>query len=574
MEDQHTKDRRSYDAASVPFSLAGRVFQESAILAAEGGSPLRPIANQLILASERLGQPMRLAVVGQIKRGKSTLVNALLGEDIAATGQLELTFTVSEFRHDEYQAIFVRYKDGTSEGPLPRAFLAGLTVRDPAMIDQLRKIRKVEFAMPNDLLRTFRLIDTPGLGSVHMVDAQNTLDFLGVSDAFAEQADRSKMRKTMSAMDRTAHDVHEDSIREMDEADAVLYLFSRGLHESDYTTVAQFLGPAGGSMTPLRAFAVLSRCDEYWPPDRDLPGNPDPFTYDPMAAGRKIAERYLAELGIRRLFFTVLPVAGLVGIGARLLTEKEYCWLDDLRTVEPEVLVRRLRDISRFATEDPLPDVTLPVAMRRRLIDLLGGWGIYLACGYLRDRLGADEIRDRLVVDSGVSRMRELIIGHFGNRASVIKLDHGIQDITQEIGRCWLTMQQADRQIPEAVDIIAGRIEQLRISDHDVAELSTLSALYNEELDLTKEEKAELLAVTGENGLTCAARLGLAEDTPLQQLAAAAERLAEKWAVREQDPTLNRATLRAARTIRRSYDRTADQIRRAQHPDTPMTGAE
>ena len=125
VEDQHTKDRRSYDAASVPFSLAGRVFQESAILAAEGGSPLRPIANQLILASERLGQPMRLAVVGQIKRGKSTLVNALLGEDIAATGQLELTFTVSEFRHDEtlrlLSAIKTAHPKGRYHGPFWQA---------------------------------------------------------------------------------------------------------------------------------------------------------------------------------------------------------------------------------------------------------------------------------------------------------------------------------------------------------------------------------------------------------------------------------------------------------------------
>ncbi len=59
---------------------------------------------------------MRLAVVGQIKRGKSNLVNALLGEDVAATGQLELTFTVSEFCDAEKRSVCVHYKDGTTEG--------------------------------------------------------------------------------------------------------------------------------------------------------------------------------------------------------------------------------------------------------------------------------------------------------------------------------------------------------------------------------------------------------------------------------------------------------------------------
>jgi hypothetical protein len=521
---------------------------------------------------------MRLAVVGQIKRGKSTLVNALLGKPIAATGQLELTFAVSEFYHADKPAVFVRYKDGTSEGPLPLAALEGLTVRNPAMVDQLRKIRKVEVTIPNDLLRTFRLVDTPGLGSIHQIDAQNTSDFLGVSAGFAGAAERSAMGETLAAMGRTAQDVHEDSVREIDRADAVLYLFSRGLHESDYTTVAQFLGSARGSVTPLRAFAVLSRCDQYWPPDRDLPGNPDPMTYNPMTAAGKIAERYLAETGIRRLFFTVAPVAGLVGIGARLLEANEFGWLDDLRKVEADILVRRLRDVARFATAKEVPGVRLPVAKRRRLVDLLGGWGTHLACGYLRDGLGEEETRDRLVTDSGVTRLRELIAGHFGNRASIIKLDHGIQAVTAEIGRCRRKIQQADRRVPEAVNIIANRVEALRISDHgSAAELSALSALYNEELALLKDEIAELRAVTGEDGTTCAARLGLAEDTPLPDLAAAAKRLAEKWACKEQDPTLNRATLRAARTMRQSYDRIAYQIGQAENwpgrSGEPMAGA-
>ena len=75
--------------------------------------------------------------------------------------------------------------------------------------------------------------------------------------------------------------------------------------------------------------------------------------------------------------------------------------------------------------------------------------------------------------------------------------------------------------------------------------------------------------MTGEDGTTWRHRLGLAEDTPLDELAAAAERLAEKWASKEQDPTLNRPTLRAARTIRRSYDKIAYQISQARqsHPD-------
>jgi hypothetical protein len=560
------------DADGQPsFLEADRVFRECARRAARAGSRMAPVARQLRLAAERLRQPMRLAVVGQIKRGKSTLVNALLGEHVAATGQLELTFTVSEFRHADDRAIYVHYKDGTIEGPLPPELLDSLTVRNPAAMEKLQKIRKVEFAMPNELLRAFRLVDTPGLGSVHQADAQNSLDYLGMSTAefateFADEQERATMRRTLAAMHRTAADLHADSAQQVAEADAVVYLFSRGMHASDYQTVARFLGPAARSVTPLRAFGVLSRCDQnYWPPDRDLPGSPDPAGYDPMAAAARIADRYLAEPGIGTLFYTVLPVAGLVGAGAQLLTPAEFGWLGELCRTEPRVLVRSLRDVARFAAADELPGILLPTPIRAELIARLGGWGTHLACCYLRDHLGEDEVRQRLVDASGVTRLRDLISRHYGNRASVIKLDHGIRDVTAEIGRRRLAIQLANGHAPPALDDIAARIERLRQSEHGAAELIALAAYYQGGLRLSEQEVRELLAVTGEYGTSWAARLGLPGQTRAAELEAAARRLAATWADRERDPALDRATRPAVRAVRRSFDRIWHQVTEARN---------
>jgi GTPase SAR1 family protein len=547
------------------------VFRECAAIAAQGGSSLLPLADQFRRASERLGEPMRLAVVGQIKRGKSTLVNALIGQQVAAPGQLELPFAVSELRYGDQPAVFVRYKDGSSEGPMPLMVLESLTRADPAKADRSRKIQKLEFALPNEFLRSFQLADTPGLSSIGQIDAEKTRSFLGVSAVFDKDAERLAMRETLSAMGRTAHDVHEESVSEIAKADAVLYLFSHGLREDDYDTVGELLDSAHDTATPLRAIAVLTRCDQFWPPDRDLPGSPDLVTYDPMVAAGKIAERYMDRADIRRLFYTVAPVAGLLGTAAYSLTNEEFGWLDDLGKIEPGILVRRLRDVSRFVAAEQLPDVRLPVAMRKRLIGRLGAWGIHLTCGYLRNGFGEDEIRDRLVADSGVARLRELIAGHFGNRASIIKLDHEIREVTAEIGRCRIKAQLIDGQVPEGLEIIAAKVERLRVGEHLSAEISALSALYNGELSLRDDEVREILTVTGEYGTTCAARLGLPEDTPVWNLAAAAERLAAEWARRECDPTLNAATLRAARTVRRSYDQIAHQISQAQDLLT-MTG--
>src|SRR4051812_31847986 len=48
--------------------------------------------------AERLREPLRVAVAGRVKSGKSTLVNALLGHEIAPTAYGECTQAVTWFR--------------------------------------------------------------------------------------------------------------------------------------------------------------------------------------------------------------------------------------------------------------------------------------------------------------------------------------------------------------------------------------------------------------------------------------------------------------------------------------------
>ena len=153
----------------------------------------------------------------------------------------------------------------------------------------------------------------------------------------------------------------------------MIYLFSRGVGRADHETIRAFLGPAAGRATPLRAFAVLSRCDAYWSAIRDEPGSPDPVTYDPMAKAREIASRYLEEPGIGSMFFTIVPVAGWSDRrppadrrGIRPARRPER------RTAAP--LARALRDTASSPTP-PVSRVPLPAPHRARLITRLGGWG-------------------------------------------------------------------------------------------------------------------------------------------------------------------------------------------------------
>src|ERR1700712_2724823 len=57
------------------------------------------VHNELTRIESRLNQPMRIALAGTLKAGKSTLVNALVGEDIAPTDATEATRIVTWFRN-------------------------------------------------------------------------------------------------------------------------------------------------------------------------------------------------------------------------------------------------------------------------------------------------------------------------------------------------------------------------------------------------------------------------------------------------------------------------------------------
>ena len=58
-----------------------------------------PAASQRLQAVlDRLDEPLRVAIAGKVKAGKSTLLNALVGEELAPTGAGECTRIVTWYR--------------------------------------------------------------------------------------------------------------------------------------------------------------------------------------------------------------------------------------------------------------------------------------------------------------------------------------------------------------------------------------------------------------------------------------------------------------------------------------------
>ena len=502
---------------------------------------------------------MRVAVVAQIKRGKSTLVNALLREDVAPTAQLEATFTVGEFYHAPESRVTVHFNDTVEPLRVQPEHFRAYTVNDPGQAALLRRVRRVEYGIPNALLRRFRLLDTPGLGSIHHADSANTLMTLGVS-GFLDPEEEARLEKVLGQVGRSVSDMHADTLTAIDTTDAILYLFDRGLNQRDASVVTRFLGPLRSSLNALKVIGVLSRCDQwYWPSTTGA----DPLEHDPLTEGRKIAGRRLADPEISRMFFRIHPVAALASAGAQALAVTELGWLDELAGVEPRQLATALSDANWFSRADQISGVALPKEARGALVTCLGAWGTLKAALYRRDRTPLDELRQRIDIDSGVADVRQTLLEHFGNRSAVIKLDQALRDISGHIDLLRMSAVTARTLLPPVTRDVAGIVERVRLSSSELPELAVLEDYYQGRLDLDEADLAEVLQVTGERGRSVAARLGLPDGTPLAALIAQADARAGAWANRGEVLGLEGSAAAAATQIATSYGLLSARARKA-----------
>ncbi|NJN08160.1 MAG: GTP-binding protein HSR1 [Richelia sp. RM1_1_1] len=489
---------------------------------------LQNLHHTLQQSYERLHQPMRVAIVGLIKAGKSTLMNALLGEAVVAVGTVEATFNINWLKYDNLPSLVVHFKDGRS--PEPKSFeqLKALTLRAKENQDYLKSIKYIEVGYPNEILKTFNLIDTPGLESFYKDDAQNTLEFLKVHG--------KELTETTQA--------------EASNADAVMYLFSQTISFTDASIMQAFSGPALGHATPINAIGLLTKVDAYW------------SDYDnPMEAGEKIAKRLSEHPQIKSLFYTISPICGLLALGAQTLTPKEFEILQQLAKVPETVLESKLRVKERF-TQREYTDIPVSPAQRKLVWDKLGQYGVWLACSYIRSGVNnLQNLNEELLEYSGVSQLRKLIISHFGHRAYLIKLGTALRQIKNTCSQQRHNLQGKERQI---VEEIAGKFEELEANEHGFAEFKVLRDYYDKKLDFDENEVQQLLQVTGEYGTSCGQRLGLDEKATVEEMLAIALKQTHYWQQRAADYLgSDRTSIAAAGVLVRSYERILYRVQKA-----------
>jgi GTP-binding protein EngB required for normal cell division len=123
-----------------------------------------------------------LVVLGQFKRGKTTLINALLGAEILPTAVVPLTSIATILKYGEALNIKVYFNDGRVTEIEPETLSQYVTEKGNPRNE--KDVQEVIILYPSSYLRDgVRLIDTPGVGSVYEHNTDVAYQYLPKSDA-------------------------------------------------------------------------------------------------------------------------------------------------------------------------------------------------------------------------------------------------------------------------------------------------------------------------------------------------------------------------------------------------------
>ncbi|MGW5559589.1 hypothetical protein ACWER9_20510 [Micromonospora sp. NPDC003944] len=438
----------------------------------------------------RLEQPLRIAIVGPWRSGKSTVLNALMGEEVAPVERADGAFTW--------------YEDGAA--PRATAYPVGQPPQELAVVKSatgLRvdlgwgagDVRDIVVRWPTRALRQITLIDTPAVtGSV-------------------EQG-------RVPVLERVLRD-----------SDAVLYLTRDG-RDSDLRVLESARDSAVGQSAPVNVIMVLSRADE-------TGGG----RIDGLLTARQLARRHYRDPRVNALSVNVVACSGMIGLAGRMLGESDFVALATLAQVPRAGLDVHLISADRFLGGD-LP-VRLDTEVRAALLSRFGIFGVRLATTLVRSGFDSRvKLSAELIRRSGLTELRESVTRCFIDRREALKARSALAAV-EALLRAEPTRGSAE---------LVGAVEQILAGAHEFRELRLLVALRNTRLGFDAELAAEAQRLVGGDGVGLAARLGVEQETDVQRLWEVAADAQWRWRDRAEDPLLPLAQRRGAQVVVRSCE--------------------
>lgn len=451
----------------------------------------------------RLDEPLRIAIAGKVKAGKSTLLNALVGDQVAPTDAGECTQVVTWYRDGRSPRIVVHPRVGAPAAiPVQR--------RDGALVIDLQghaaeDLDRMVVDWPSQFLRATTLIDTPGTASLSTVTSRRAVRFLNPDDDTPT------------------------------EADAVVYLMRR-LHASDSEFLEAFRDQGVARAASVNTVGVIARADE-------IGGG----RLDAMTSARAVADRYRGEPALRGLCQNVVAVAGLLAQTGRTLRQTEFTALRELAGTPDGELTAALLTADRFGSDDldPAAAGSLPGDTRRALLSRFGLFGVRLSVSLIQRGVdSAAALAAELVAHSGLADLRDVLHNQFAERRDLLKARSALLGLDAVL--------RTDPQ-PESA-ALAGDVERIFAGAHEFAELRLLSALRSGAVALPAAVVPDAERMLGETGAAVRTRLALPPDAGPPVVRTAALEALGRWQDLAENPMTARSAADAYRVLVRTCE--------------------
>ena len=150
-------------------------------------------------------EPLMLMVMGSFSTGKSSFINALVGEEIAAVEAKPTTAVVTKLCYGAQDKLLLHFRDGSVKTATPKEFNRMTAVNDEAQLNAIHeKLDYVERQMPIDILKQISIIDSPGLNDVAEKHSEATERFVNKADTLLWMFSTVQLgtREEMAAMDK------------------------------------------------------------------------------------------------------------------------------------------------------------------------------------------------------------------------------------------------------------------------------------------------------------------------------------------------------------------------------------
>ena len=132
------------------------------------------------LIGKKMDEPFTLVILGEFKRGKSTIINAILGKDLTPTNATPETYTINEITFGNFRTVQAFLENGR---------------RVPLTIDDIKrekleqrmkmfpsKISYIQIKDNSPILSEIKIVDTPGLSDLESLDKE-VRDYIVNADA-------------------------------------------------------------------------------------------------------------------------------------------------------------------------------------------------------------------------------------------------------------------------------------------------------------------------------------------------------------------------------------------------------